>query len=255
MSSAKESCTSIVAWRWGPSSRPGPTGTTDISMASVPSAAGTRSGRPTTRSQASVEARAFCTPGRSPSQMSGPHETGDENATITAAAVALTRRRTPSSRAAAGHAPGAEREPLLQEVEVVGVRVGAELRRLELVLDTEDRLAVVDERIQAPALVVLVALLVERRVEVGQQRAALAQVVLQQRRQTATVRLVREHHVVPQLVAPAEREPGSVRVAVDVVELDRVEALAFAHVEAPLHDRAQHRAAADVEPALPRPSV
>jgi hypothetical protein len=70
----------------------------------------------------------------------------------------------------------------------------------------------------------------------------LAEVVLQQRRQAATVRLVREHHVEPELVGAAEREPGSVRVPVDVVDLDRVVALALADVEAPLHDRSQHRA-------------
>src|SRR5918993_4500289 len=95
----------------------------------------------------------------------------------------------PPSGPVAGHAPHAERETLLQEVEVVGVRLVAELRRLEPVLDAEHRLAGVDERIESPALAVLMALLVQRGVEVRQQRAYLAEIVLQQRRQAATVRL------------------------------------------------------------------
>jgi hypothetical protein len=40
----------------------------------------------------------------------------------------------------------------------VGVRVEAEVRRLERVLDAEDRFAGIDERIEPPALVVLMAL-------------------------------------------------------------------------------------------------
>ena len=49
------------------------------------------------------------------------------------------------------------------------VRLGAELGFRELVLDAEHRLAGLDERIEAVALVVLVALLVEREVEVRQE--------------------------------------------------------------------------------------
>src|SRR5438045_8366598 len=79
----------------------------------------------------------------------------------------------------AGHPPGAERELLLEGVEVHRVRLRAELRGVELVLDVEHRLSRGDERLQRVALVILEALLVEREVEVRQERLHLLDVVLQ----------------------------------------------------------------------------
>src|SRR5688572_13197971 len=96
----------------------------------------------------------------------------------------------PTGRSAAGNPPRAEREPLLQEVEVVRVGLVAELRSVELVLDTEHRLAGLDECVETTAFVVLVALFVEGRVEVRQQPADLAQVVLQQRCHPSAMRRV-----------------------------------------------------------------
>ena len=76
------------------------------------------------------------------------------------------------------------------------------------------------------ALVVLEALLVERPVEARLERADLVEVVLEPDRQPAGVRGAGEEAVVGELVGAGEREAAAVRVAVDVVGLDAVEALA-----------------------------
>ena len=61
----------------------------------------------------------------------------------------------------------------------MGVRLSAEVCPRQPVLHAEHRLASVDEGVEATTFPVLVALLVQREVEVGQQRADLSQVVLQ----------------------------------------------------------------------------
>src|SRR4029077_4067324 len=69
---------------------------------------------------------------------------------------------------------------LLDRVPVRGVRWRAELREPELVLDLEDGLALTDEvRRVAVALAVLLALLVDRVVEVRTQVGQLLDIVLQ----------------------------------------------------------------------------
>ena len=179
MSSAKESCTSIVAWRWGPSSRPGPTGTTDISMASV------------RRLQVLLREGDHQEPGLGRGEgvlHGGPIAVADDgsastarrNATVTEDEVARSRR-TPAHTPRQGTRQGPSARRFFRKLKSWAFAASQNSVGLELVLDAEDRLAGVDERIEAPALAVLVALLVERRVEVRQQRADLAEVVLQQR--------------------------------------------------------------------------
>src|SRR3954452_18331504 len=81
----------------------------------------------------------------------------------------------------AGDAPGAQRELLLERVEVHRIRLRAELTGIELVLHVEHRLSGVDERLERAALVVLEALLVHREVEVREEPLRLLDVVLQRR--------------------------------------------------------------------------
>ena len=69
------------------------------------------------------------------------------------------------------------------------------------------------------------------------------------------MRGVRDPDVVVELVLRGEREPGAVGVAVDVVGLERIEALLHAHAHPRRHDRRQHPDLADVEPLLARPAV
>jgi len=64
------------------------------------------------------------------------------------------------------------------------------------------------------------------------------------------VNLLGDPAVEAQLVLPRQREAGVVGVTVDVVRLDRVEALAGAAVEAVVEDRRQDPDPADVEPAF-----
>ena len=101
----------------------------------------------------------------------------------------------------------------------MGVRLGGEVCPRQPVLHAEHRLASVDEGVEATTFPVLVALLVQREVEVGQQRADLSQVVLQHGAQPTTVRLVRQEDVEAQLVGTGQREPGPVAVPIEVVEI------------------------------------
>src|SRR5215212_6188379 len=81
---------------------------------------------------------------------------------------------TPASGAPARNpGKGPQVEILPQEVEIVLVRLRAELRGPHAVLDAEDGLAGLDERIEPVALVVAVTLLVQRVVEVRQERPDL----------------------------------------------------------------------------------
>ena len=64
------------------------------------------------------------------------------------------------------------------------------------------------------------------------------------------MRRVREPRVEVELVARRQREAGGVGVAVDVVEIDAVEALRLALIEACVQDRLEDGLLADVEPAL-----
>ena len=83
---------------------------------------------------------------------------------------------------------------------------------------------------------VLEALLDDREVEVADQLAGLPAVVLQRHRHAAVVDLIGDPAVEAQLVGPGDVEAGLVFgfPAGEVVGLDRVEALAGAHVEAML---------------------
>jgi hypothetical protein len=66
---------------------------------------------------------------------------------------------------------------------------------------------------------------------------------------------VGEPGVEPQLIRRREAKPGGRLVAGDVVELDPVEALRGAAVDAPPKQRPEHAQPADVEPALARPAL
>ena len=152
----------------------------------------------------------------------------------------------------AGLAVGPQAVVLADRREAEVDRLRAELRQRQLVLGAVDRLAGVDEPLQHAALVVLEALLVDLEVEVGQQLLHLAEVVLEADRHATGVDGIRHPGVEAQLVGGAEREAGVVRVALDVVGLDGVEALARAGVEALSHDRLQHAERPDVEPPFLR---
>src|SRR5207248_11034085 len=92
-------------------------------------------------------------------------------------------------------------------------------------LDVEDGLARIDERLQPSALVVVDALLVHGEVEGWLEAPDLAEVVLEADGEPPVVRELREEHVEADLIGGGQREPGVVRVAVDVVEVDGVETL------------------------------
>jgi hypothetical protein len=119
----------------------------------------------------------------------------------------------------------------------------------------EDGFALIDEGSQAAALSILEALLVHREIEVGLERHDLPEVVLQPGRQSPLVRRLSEPFVVGALIGSRQGEPGSIRVSIDVVELDAVISARPAHIEASSHDRFEDPEAPDVQPAFARPPV
>src|SRR4029077_13194812 len=124
-----------------------------------------------------------------------------------------------------------------------------------IVLDLEDSLSSADKRKEEVALVVVEARLVESPIEVGKQLLDLADVVLQGGREAVAVREVGQVDVVAELVLRRELEACGVRVAVDVVELDPVEAFLRAQGYPGLHYRSEDRYLSDVEPLFPGPAV
>src|SRR3954468_6687582 len=125
----------------------------------------------------------------------------------------------------AGSAPGVEVDVLAHRHESEPARARAKRSRGQFVLDREHGLAGADKRRETVALVVLEALLVERPVEARLEGAHLVEVVLEPNREPARMRRAGEEAVVGELVGAREREAARVRVPVDVVGLDAVEAL------------------------------
>src|SRR3954471_5761657 len=152
----------------------------------------------------------------------------------------------------ARRSPRVQRDPLDHRHEAERSRACAEIARA--VLSDEHRLTGAHERLQARALLVFEALLVQRPVELADELRNLTEIVLEADRQSARVRRGRQPAVVAQLVARPQAEAGAIRVAVDVVGLDGVESLARAEVQPSAHDRPQGLPP-HVEPALSRPAL
>ena len=105
--------------------------------------------------------------------------------------------------------PFVKLESLDQRVKsaAVGLRADAIGVAPATVLDLQDRLARVDERLEQIALVVLGALLVDVEVDQTDEFGGLVDVILQPDRQSAGVRLVGEEGVVVELIVGGEGKP------------------------------------------------
>ena len=114
--------------------------------------------------------------------------------------------------------------------------IQAEIIVVRRILGMQHRLPSLDEGHQIVALVVLEALLVDRKIEIVDQLLDLLEAVFQGHSQTARARLVGDKAVVGQLVFGVEVKTGVFKVALHVVRLDRVTALGCGQVQTLGHE-------------------
>ena len=81
------------------------------------------------------------------------------------------------------------------------------------------------------------ALFVDREIEVGLELVDLIEIILERDRKPELVGDPCDAAVVPQLILGGEWEAGRVRVPVEIVRLDRIEALSAADAQTRPHQR------------------
>jgi hypothetical protein len=133
-------------------------------------------------------------------------------------------------------------------------RLMAELPPFQTIFHLEHGLVMLDEGPKSFALTVLKALLVERPIEVRLEPASLIRIVFQGSRQMVAVGNPAEENIESKLIGCREWEARLVLKAINVVELNGVEAFPMTHPRALRQDGTKSTNIADVEPAFTRPS-